>query len=420
MADTGTIGRIGGILKTVYASGVIDQQNLKAESWERYGKADSFFRAPGAYFAFAARLAGMRGAIAPTASDDPLLQPVEINDKQFTVFDRAYNLQFKFYEKDLRNAERDWQAFTNTMKEKMSTAPLDMKKVINIDFLAGDGSGVLSLINAAATASTTITLQVGTGWFQNGSRYLMQGGGDQIDVYDPTLTISRTGGTGVYVTQVTPSVNGGPATAVLSAAVTVQANDIVVRAGGRVNKSFIGLKAATDNAATSFQGLSRATYPILSGNVIPGNGTLSLSETLLQQLQDVVEIRSGKMLTEFLVGHGQWAQYMSLGWAQKRFTNNGKLDKGFQTADFNGVPFRKDVDVPPYVVYGLIDDIIKYGEVRPMGMLDEDGSVLSKDPGYMRYYAILAIFGNFCYTNPNQLGRIDGLLYNTNGSVYVQ
>lgn len=408
MADQGTISRIGGILKTTFGPRVEEQQNKTATVRKRYGKADSYFRAPGDRFEFPARVAGARGAWAPSASDDPLPTPQEQNEQKFAVYDRGYTAQISFYDKDIENASKNFQTFIPLMEDRMTNIIQDGEKIINIDICAGDGSGILGLVNANVAAANTVALQIGTAFGQYGSRYL-QDAGDVIDFYDPTLTTSRTGGAGVQVVSVARSVAGAPPTATLSAAVTLTAGDVMVRGGGRVNKSYIGFYSATDDAATTFQGLSRATYPILRGNHINAGGN-SLNTGYLENLMDAIDSAAGAPLDEFLMGQAQFAAYLNLGYSLKRFMDT-KFDAGFRTAEFAGKPILEDVDVPSQFVYGITKDAVKFGEVSPMNFMDRDGDVLKWYPGYARYAAVPREYGNMLYTRPNALGRIDDLAY---------
>lgn len=416
MADAGTINRIGGLLKTTFGPRIVEQQNLTAFTRARYGKADNeFYRAPGSQFQFPARVGGNRGGISSLASDDPLPTASRQQEKQFIQTDRSYAAAIRVYEKDMLNAEKNFQSFISHKEDELSGATRDFLKVINIDLCAGDGSGVLGTINAGA-ASATQALAVGTGFAQYGSRYITNN--DVIDFYDPTLTTSRTGGAGVTVNSVILSNGGGPASAVLSASVTTTTGDIMVRGAGKVNKAYVGLYGVTHNQASTFQGLSTSTNPLLASNRINALGQ-PLTESLLRSMQSVVEVVAGVSIDEYLAGMAQFDAYEAMSFSQKRFTEM-KVDKGFTSLMFGDKKFYKDVDVPSSVIYGVKKDTILFGEVSPMGFGDMDGSVLKWDPGYMAYRAYLREFGNMLYTNPNQLVCCDTLSYPTNNPAYAR
>ncbi len=415
MADAGTLGRIGGILKVTYGGAIKEQQNLMALSRKRYKKAEEGWRAPGDHFEFAARLGGNRASIAGTASDDPLLPASRQNEKKFTIYDRGYSATIKMYEKDIANTKTNAAAFINHQEDESKGVMRDMYKVQNIDLVAGDGSGALGTVGAGATSATQ-TLAIGFAGFQWGSRYIQVG--DVIDFYDSTQTTSRTSGAGVTVTGITRSTGGAQPTITLSASVATTTGDFVTRGPGRVGKVYTGFWGATHNQGTTFQGLSTTTYPILNANRIPAGGQ-PLTEGLLQSLEDAVSVYSDGEVDEFLASHAQFAAYMALGYAQKRFTGP-KMDKGFQTIEFNGKPFIKDVDVPPSVVYAITKDTVRWGEVQHMGFGDMDGHILKWVAGYMAYTAYLRESGQMIYTNPNQLAVIDNLYYPLTNTAYAQ
>jgi len=416
MADVNTANRIGGILKATFGPKIEEQQNKTAVLRTRYGKADnSYFRAPGDHFEFPARLGGNRAGIAPAASDDPLPTASRQLEKKFSIYDRGYVGVIKMYEKDMENANKNFQSFISHQQDEMTNIVQDIEKVINIDLAAGDGSGILSL-SAAGTASATQTLAVGTAFGQWGSRYLQQG--DVVDFYDSTLTTSRTAGAGVTINTIVLSTGGGPASVVLSASVTTTTGDVLVRAGGRVNKSYVGLWGATHNQGLTFQGLSTTTYPLLQANRINAGGN-ALTEAYLRSALSVISVVSGKDPDEFAASHAQFDAYEALGFAQKRFTDS-TLDKGYETLTFAGKKFFKDVDIPPSVVYAISKSTIKFGEVTPLNFSEMDGSVLKWVPGYAAYTGYLREWGNMVYTNPNQLAVIDTLSYNTSNPAYAR
>lgn len=416
MADSGTITRIGGILKATFGPKIEEQQNKMAVLRQRYGKADNaYFRAPGDHFEFPARIGGNRAGVAPSASDDALPVPGRQQEKKFMVFDRGYLAVIKMYEKDMENASKNFQSFISHQQDEMTGITEDTEKVINIDLAAGDGSGILSLINAGATSATQ-TLAVGTAFGQWGSRYLQVG--DVIDVYDSTLTTSRTAGAGVTVNSITLSSAGAAASMVLSASIASTTGDVVVRGAGRVNKSYIGLWGATHNQGVTFQGLSTTTYPLLQANRINAGGN-PLSEAYLRSAQSVVNVVSGKEIDEYAASHAQFDAYEALGFAQKRFMES-KLDKGYETLKFGNKDFFKDVDIPPAVIYGVKKSTVKFGEVTALNFSEMDGSILKWVPGFAAYTAFLREWGNMVYTNANQLVAIDTLAYNTSNPAYAR
>lgn len=406
MADSATITRIGGLLKNTYGPAIVEQQNKIAAFRRRYGKADSAARMGGDHFEFPARVAGARGAVQPQASDSALPVATRQSEKKFLVYDRMYAGLIKVYDKDIENSKTNAQAFANHLTNEMTNMVQDVEKVINIDLVAGDGSGILGTIQAGATATgQKVTSNVGFGEW--GSKYLQVG--DVIDIYDSTLVTSRTSGAGLTITAITPATTVGASSfaTITVASVTTTTGDIIVRGLAGPNLSYVGL-GSIDATSTSFQGLSKVTYPILKSTVI--SPSASLLESHLAQLDSLIETNSGEGVEEFMCGQAQWDAYEALAFAQKRFTEM-KMDKGYTSLSFRGKPFVKEVDTPPSVIYGLTKEVIQFGELTPLGFMDKDGDVLKWDPGYAAYKAVPREYGNMVYLRPNRLGKITTLSY---------
>ena len=406
MADTATIARIGGLLKVTYGRQYIfEQQNKAAVTRKDFSKAPETARMGGDHYEIPARLQGNRAAVQFQLSSDALATPNRQVEQKFQIFDRMCTATIRVFEKDIENTEGNDRAFINHLDDEVNQMLEDVTKVQNIDTFM-DGSGILSTIQVGANSATQ-TLLVSTAFGGFGSRYLVKG--DVVDVYDSTLVTSRTAGNGVAVNSITRSSGGGNATVVFSAIVNTTTNDVVTRAAGHVNQTYNGLWSATNNDTGTFQALSRSTYPILKSNVIDAAGN-ALTETHLQQVLSTIEINAGTDIPveEFRCHQAQWDAYVSLGYAQKRFMND-KLDKGYQSIDYNGLPFKKDVDCPPAAIFALTMQCVQNGIMRPLGWMDREGDMLKWDAGYAAYKAVALEFGNFVYTRPNNLGRIQAL-----------
>lgn len=404
MADTNTISRIGGLLKNTYGPNyVVEQQNKAALTRKKFSSAAESFRVGGDHYEFPARLQGNRASVQAQKSDDALAVPQRQVEKKFQVTDRMYTGVIRLFQKDIKNAEGNDRAFVSHLDDEVNMMLEDMLKCINIETF-GDGTGTLGVINASAN-STSQTLKVGTAFGSFGSKYLAVG--DLIDIFDPTGVTSRTSGAGVTINSITVSSAGGAATMVLSGAVNSTTNDIVVRGKAGANNAYVGLWSGTNNDTGTFQGLSRNTYNMLQGAVVDAGGN-GLNETYLQQIVSKIEINGGDGISEFRTGQAQFDAYAALGFAQKRFMD-AKLDKGFQELDYTGIPFVKDVDCPPAAIFALNYKYILMGLLGPMDWMKEDGDVLKWDAGYAAYKAVLFEAGNYAYTRPNAIGRIQAL-----------
>ncbi len=401
MADQNTINRIGGLLKTVYSDGIVEQQNLAAVARKLFSKAKGV-RMGGDHLEVSVRIGGNRAGVGARNSDDALPTPGLQQEKKFQIYDRAVFGVIKVYDKDIQNTKTNEQAFINHLDDEVTQIAKDTLKCMNI-ITYGDGTGTLATVNAATAAVTTFVGRTGSAFGDFGTRYLQVG--DQIDIWDPTFTTQRTPVGGVSIT----AINTSTQTVTMSLAQTLTAGDIVVRANA-VNKEYVGIWLATDNSTSvTFQALSRGTYPQLLGNVIDAGGA-ALAEANLQQLFSAVETESGEEIDTLLASQAQWDAYVTLGQSLKRYINTMKLDRGFQQIDYNGVPFTKDVDAPPFAVFGFAKEYVQNGVVTPLSWSEEDGALLKWNAGYAAYTAFMREYGNYVYPKPNATGRIQNLL----------
>jgi hypothetical protein len=307
----------------------------------------------------------------------------------------------RVFDKDIQNSKDNKQAFINHLDDEVTQVAKDVMKHMNI-MTYGDGTGTLTVVNAGTVASATFVGKSGTAFGSFGTRYLQLN--DQIDIWDPTFVTQRTPAGGVSVTNVDPTTQ----TVTMSLALTLTANDVVVRANS-ANKEYIGLQLATDNSsAVTFQALSRGTFAILRGNVLSVAGA-GLAESHLQQIISLIEMSSGETPDRFLTGNAQWDAYVALGQSLKRYVNTQKLDRGFQELDYNGIPFLKDVDASPAAIFALNSEYCQNGVVTPLSWSEEDGSILKWDAGYAAYKAFMREYGNYVWPRPNAVGRIDTL-----------
>jgi hypothetical protein len=399
MADVNTIARIGGVLKNVYGK-LEDQFNSKAATYEMFEKETE--RLGGDHFEMAARVAGNTAGIGARLSDDPTPTASRQNIQKFTVFDRMIEGTIAVYEKDMLNTEGNGRAFVNILDDEIERMTIDLKWHQN-NMVFGDGTGTLASVNANTSAVTTFVAKTGSTFGAFGVKYLRVG--DAIDIWDPTFATQRNSTSSILtITAINPTTQ----TVTVSAAQTLTAGDVTVR-NLSANKEYQGLFLASDNSSSvTFQGLSRSTYPIVQGTLIAANGS-SFAEQQLQQLLSQISARSGKEADTIVASDSQLNAYVGLGQGLKRYTNTNKLDRGFTELEYNGVPLRRDVFCTPSAVYAFAKDTIKNGVVSPLKWSDEDGHILKKVPGFLKYEAVARQVGNWLYTNPAAVGRIDQL-----------
>ena len=407
MADANTITRIGGILKNVYSDTIVEQQNMAAVARKLFTKAKGV-RLGGDHYEVSVRVGGNRAGVGARNSDDLLPVPARQQEKKFLIYDRAELGVIRVLDKDIENCRDNAQGFINHLDDEVTGVARDVLKDMNI-MTFGDGSGTIATVSAATTAATTFVAATSAsgGFGKWGIRYLQVG--DQIDVWAPGFGTQRTPAGGVSITGIAPTTK----TVTVSAALTLSAGDVVTRANSQ-NKAYVGLWSASDNSqSTTFQGLSRGTYPNLCGTVVDIAG-VALTEANIQTLFSQIEVASGEYPDLIIAGSNSWDQYLALGQSLKRYINTLELDRGFQQLDYNGVPFTKDVDTPPDALFGLRREYVQNGVVTPLSWSEQDGAILKWDAGYAAYKGFMREYGNYVYPRPNALGRVQSIQVGVN------
>ena len=202
--------------------------------------------------------------------------------------------------------------------------------------------------------------------------------------------------------------------ATFSASITLTDNDILVREETIVSaasdgKEVMGLKGIIDDGTeyTTFQSLSRTTYPILKGNVIDA-GSVNLTNDLLQRSADEVAIVGDGKIDLLISRHGQRRKYLDLCISDKRFMS-GKLDRGYQTIEWNGLSWYIDVDAPIGEIVGLTSKYLERFEVRGIHLADDDGQILKWGGSADTFTAYYRLYANLGSLKPNAHFRLKNL-----------
>lgn len=143
-----------------------------------------------------------------------------------------------------------------------------------------------------------------------------------------------------------------------------------------------GLKQIITNPThfdVDYAGIDRsvAGNSFVDGSVISGAGGLSI-DLMLETQQEMNKKAEGKL--SLIVGHPiQWRAYGNLMAPDRRWVDKiRKLDGGFDSLEFNGVPFVPDWDCQKDTLWFLDEDTFEFAEEDPIDFIDEDGAVLCR------------------------------------------
>lgn len=283
----------------------------------------------------------------------------------------------------------------------------------------GYGSGILALVNAAVSNSTTVNVDAPgnvTGSVM-GNRYLY--GDATSGMYVAFLDSSNN----IQATGTIAAVAAAGTSITMDAAVTVDDNAKIVIAQAATQTSYNvepeGILAGIDDGTyvDTYHALSRTTYPLLKSYVVTSVGALSLDA--IQQPIDAVSIRVGSSVDFFAAEHAVRRAYVALLETDRRYTGADLMspDGGTKAAKkptgknitYGDIPIVVDRDCPYRMLFGVNKaSWTRYVEDEG-SWADEEGSVLKWVSDYDQYTAFFSVFDNFHCQQSNKNFRMEGI-----------
>lgn len=310
----------------------------------------------------------------------------------------------------------DRSAFAEALAEDMDRMVNNSRRYFNRALFVGQSAELARVVASQATADTaTIVIDRPVG---KPNRYMFSGmtldgvnassaaSGITTSVTTDftTATISSVAvaasGT-VTLTFASSSITGGTAT------VTTVSGTILVMTG-TYGQDPLGADEGIQNSGT-YLGISRALANAgWRGNVLGNGGTnRPLSLNLLQSAWDAVSETSGMddTITNLFAHYSVRREYINLLTPDVRFEAE-TFQGGQKVLNFNGVPFKFEVDAPYNTVYGMTASSWHLYKVEDFQWADEDNAILSRVNNQDSWDAFMRWFGNFATDHPNENFRL--------------
>ncbi len=396
------ISELSAVLKTVYAQGVENQQNLTAPFWKDLGDADITFG--GNSYEFPARMVNAQ-SVGARGYRVWLPQPIINQDVTARVRQKFFYASFDIAGPDIEKGKGNANAFVNTLTDKMRSVTEMAQKELNFECY-GDGTGVKSTFQGTWASGVDSVDQIK--YLRNGMHVNVitatdgitpRAGGDDDPGDSSRIRFTIIGLTPADANFANaPSVTLGkgiPIVATTPTGATTQ-KDFLVRHKA-AGTELTGLDALVDDgvfnpSALILQDIDRSINPLWKAKVFSNGGTpRALSLSLMQLATMVPEVASGRTIDKILGSDNARDAYLSLLVPQKRFTDLS-LDGGYQKLEYNGREFRVDHDCQDGRIYFLCKATLKKFGLFKLQFVEQGGGVLKHESlsagdvlyGYMR------------------------------------
>jgi hypothetical protein len=155
----------------------------------------------------------------------------------------------------------------------------------------------------------------------------------------------------------------------------------------------------SDFSITSYQGITRASYPEYQGNVTD-NGGSDITKAVMRAQLDLCETEGDARPDLIITDYTQRSKYEQLLTPSKRFVNPMSLEGGFRALEFDGLPVVVDKDCPPEHWFFINSETLKWYQMSDWDWMDKDGSVLTKVSGYDAYEAVMYKYAELACEDP--------------------
>lgn len=318
----------------------------------------------------------------------------------------------------IRAAASDKGSFERALDAETKKIVNDLKRDVNRQ-VWGTGDGVI-----AQAALTTSSLQVFLASSVSGAttaasdvQFRQLEVGMLVDIGTIAAPTLKTSGNAIVRT-------GNESTrgywVELTSVATTTGTDFIFRSGngggpgttGASQKEMTGLQLIVDSTGTLFN-VNPTTYPVWAASEFGNSGTnRSISETLMAQAVQDVNINSGTWPNLAITHHGVFRAYANLLLGLKRFNNTVSLKGGysagipFMAGGGSEIPVVTDRDAPANSMYFVNTEHLTEFMASDWEFMQEDGAVLSRVSGVDGYEFILFKYGELATDQRNTHAKL--------------
>jgi hypothetical protein len=198
------------------------------------------------------------------------------------------------------------------------------------------------------------------------------------------------------------------------AAVTTTSSAFVFRSGsGGTGIEVTGLQTIVSTADDDFQGVDTGLFPVWSAAFVEDEAGATLTDELLEEALDEVDIVSGEQPDIIVTSHGVVRTYAAALKDNKRFTNTVQLKGGFSAVSIDtpagSINLMRDRDVPDGMAFILNTSHLIFFVLSDWEWMDDDGAVLSRVSNKDAYEATFYKYANLATDQRNTHALLTGL-----------
>lgn len=332
---------------------------------------------------------GINGGFGAGSETGPLPEAKGSDYLQFVTTLKNLYGKIEISDKAIRAGVEGAGAFTDILNGEIESL-INASKFNFGRMLYGDGSGLLSTVGYIFEPFYTV---------DNINNFVP---GMLVDVYSSTgsLICSKVRVSALLHDQnriIMPSIEGG-----------VLQEGVKIYVQGSKNNELTGLGAIFNNATETLYGVNKEDHP----EIKPYSKNLEgvLTETTLEEVIDIVQNRSNCTVNYISASATAKYAYQEFMAQYKRNIDVMKLDGGFTSLSYNGIPFVYDKFVKDGELYLLDTDQFKLHQLCDWRFLENsNGKILHQKEDKPVYSATLVKYCDLVCSNPAGQAKIYGI-----------
>lgn len=386
---------VSGLLKEVYSDDKVENiQNMETETWGTIKKSSK--KPSGSGFFGPVNLKGNQRGQGAQNELEALRTPGAQAPQQFRVLPKVLTHTIRYSGLSMEIAEGNEDSFAENTTFQVEEGMADFAKEHNAE-LFRDGSGKIGQVNGTVSGSATVTLDNTVMPHFREGMYVDAINGSSVKQID-SIEVTAVDITNNQIT--------------LGSAQSCDDDSWIYREDTADNaptdgKELAGFPLLSDDGSilTTFENISRSTYPRWDGINISG-GSANVSNDFLVRMRSQAKVIGGKKMKKICSNTSQMRKYLNIIVPAITFEKGKDLDSQRDPMPtWNGMEWMEDSDCAFDEIYMYDPAAINRYVVRDIHVDDRDGKTVKWSSGFDAYVTILKSYQNIGISNPKCMVR---------------